>query len=79
MNQVHSFTLNGWKRISYSKREREELAMHRIDKREKVLQKNRMRNFHEIEELRKLCCAEGESAKQLRIDDLSFQEKVNLQ
>ena len=34
-----------------------------------------MRNLQEIGEQKKLCCTDAESAKQLRIDELSRQEK----
>ena len=34
-----------------------------------------MRSLQEIEELKRICCAAAERAKQLRIDELSIQEK----
>ena len=42
-----------------------------LDRREGVLQEDRVRCLQEIEELKKLCCAEAERAKQLRIHELS--------
>ena len=81
-NQVYCFTLKGWNstsRINYllihSKREREELATHRIGQKRKVLQEDRMRNLQEMKDLQKLRCTEAERAKHLRIDKISVQER----
>ena len=48
-----------------------------LERRERVLQEGRVRSLLEIEELKKMCCTEAERAKQLRIDELSIQEKEN--
>ena len=52
-----------------------ELAVHRIGQKRKILQEDRMRSFLEVEEWTKICCTEAVRAKQLRMDELSIQEK----
>ena len=46
-----------------------------LEKRERALQENRMKNLQETEELKKLCCTEAERAQQVRIYELSEREK----
>ena len=76
MNQRHRFILNAWnpsRRISHViiPREKDWLCS---DLEERALQETRMRNFQEMEELKKFCCTEAERAQQLRVDELSRQE-----
>ena len=78
MNPVCSFILKGWNltgRIIYLINPKETRACTELDRREMVPQEDRMRTFQEMEELKKLCCTEGERAKKLRRDELSIQEK----
>ena len=46
-----------------------------LARKDRALQEDRMRNLQEMEELKRFCCTEAETAKQLRIDELYFQEK----
>ena len=41
--------------------------------RDRALQEDRMKSFHEIEEFKKMSCTEAERAKPLSIDELSTQ------
>ena len=43
--------------------------------RNRVFQEDRARSCQEIEELRRMCCAEAERARRLRIDELSAQKE----
>ena len=46
-----------------------------LDRKETLLPEDRMRSLQEIKELKKMCCTETEKANQLRMDDLSVQDK----
>ena len=60
--------------FDHSKREKNRLCTE-LDRRERVLQEDRMRTLQEIEELKNMCCTEAARAKQLRMDELSILEK----
>ena len=46
-----------------------------MQRRERVLQEDRMRILQEIEELKNMCCTEAERPKQLRTGELSILKK----
>ena len=50
-----------------------------LEDRERALQETRIGTLQEMEELKKLCCAEAERAQHLTIDDLFSTRKVNQQ
>ena len=58
----------------HSQREKSWLCTE-LDRKERLLQEDRMRSLQEKQELKKMCCIEAEKAKQLRRDELSIQEK----
>ena len=79
-NQLYSFTLEGWnftRRINYLIILRERRAGYAPNwtGKKRFLQEDRVQSLQEIEELKTLCCTETVEAKQLRIDELSTQEK----
>ena len=45
--------------------------------RNRAFQEDGVKFYQEIEELRRMCCAEAERARQLRIDELSTREEDN--
>ena len=45
--------------------------------RDKAFQEDRARECQEVEELRRICCAEAHRARQLKYDELSTQQKEN--
>ena len=49
-----------------------------LDMRNRAFQEDRARDIQEIEELRRICCAEADRARQLKYDELSMQQKENL-
>ena len=51
--------------------------MKELDTRNRSFQEDRARDGQEIEELRRICCAEADRARQLKLDELSMQQKEN--
>ena len=49
-----------------------------LETRNKVVQKDRAKDCQTIEELRRICCEEADKARQLKIDELFFQQRENL-
>ena len=48
-----------------------------LEMRNRSFQEDRARNCQEIEELRRICCAEAERARQFKYDELSVQQREN--
>ena len=49
-----------------------------LDMRNLAFQEDLARDCQEIEELRRICCAEADRARQLKYDELSMRQKENL-
>ena len=48
-----------------------------IDMRNRAFQEDHARDCQEIEEFQRICCVEGDGARQLKLDELSVQQKKN--
>ena len=48
-----------------------------LEMRDRALQEDHTRSYQEIDELKKMCCTEAESAKPLRSDGLSTQKETS--
>ena len=48
-----------------------------LDIRNKAIEEDRARDYQDIEELRRICCAEADRARRLKYDELSTQQKEN--
>ena len=48
-----------------------------LDIRNKASEEDRARDYQDIEELRRICCAEADRARRLKYDELSTQQKEN--
>ena len=53
------------------------MASEELELRSRAFQEHRARDCQEIEELRRICCAEADRARQLKMDELSLQQKEN--
>ena len=49
-----------------------------LDMRNRAFQEDRAKNSRAIDEIRRICCAEADRARQLKYDELSMQHKENL-
>ena len=48
-----------------------------LEMRNRSFQEDRARDCQEIEELRRICCAEADRARRLKLDELSLKQKEN--